>query len=114
MCGASLLRTGGRRLDCLDHGKERAGKSPAQMKRALLSTLQSARRSDFDVTDTVQVSSPAAVRAAIEVLFAPTWPVASLAPLDHAFDHFERLFDGRVPGYFGVDTLYHDRQHTLA
>lgn len=76
-------------------------------------SLQSARRSDFDVTDTVQVSSPAAVRAAIEVLFAPTWPSASLAPLDHAFDHFERLFDGRVPGYFGVDTLYHDRQHTL-
>jgi hypothetical protein len=75
--------------------------------------MQSARRSDFDVTDTVQVSSPAAVRAALEVLFAPTWPDRSLAPLDHAFEYFERLFDGRVPGYFGVDTLYHDRQHTL-
>jgi len=75
--------------------------------------MQSARRSDFDVTDTVQVSSPAAVRAAIEVLFAPTWPGRSLAALDHAFEYFERLFDGRVPGYFGVDTVYHDRQHTL-
>lgn len=75
--------------------------------------MQSARRSDFDVTDTVQVSSAAAVRAAIDVLFAPTWPERSLAPLDHAFEYFERLFDGRVPGYFGVDTLYHDRQHTL-
>lgn len=75
--------------------------------------MQSARRSDFDVTDTVQVSSAAAVRAAIEVLFVPTWPERSLAPLDHAFEYFERLFDGRVPGYFGVDTLYHDRQHTL-
>jgi hypothetical protein len=75
--------------------------------------MQSARRSDFDVTDTVQVSSAAAVRAAVEVLFAPTWPEHSLAALDHAFEYFERLFDGRVPGYFGVDTLYHDRQHTL-
>jgi hypothetical protein len=75
--------------------------------------MQSARRSDFDVTDTVQVSSPAAVRAAIEVLFAPTWPDQSAAALDHAFEYFERLFDGRVPGWFGVDTVYHDRQHTL-
>ena len=26
---------------------------------------------------------------------------------------FDRLFAGEVPGYFGVDTVYHDRQHTL-
>ena len=34
------------------------------------------RRSDFDVTDTVQVSSPAAVREAVLELYADTWPGA--------------------------------------
>jgi hypothetical protein len=75
--------------------------------------MTSARRSDFDVTDTVQVSSPAAVLAAVEALFAPTWPSTSLEPLRRAFEHFERLFAGDVPGFHGVDTVYHDRQHTL-
>ena len=75
--------------------------------------MTSARRSDFDVTDTVQVSSTTAVQAAVEALFAPTWPSASLEPLRRAFAHFERLFAGEVPGYHGVDTVYHDRQHTL-
>jgi hypothetical protein len=75
--------------------------------------MTSERRSDFDVTDTVQVSSPTAVLAAAEALFAPTWPSTSLEPLRQAFEHFERLFAGEVPGFHGVDTVYHDRQHTL-
>jgi hypothetical protein len=75
--------------------------------------MRSVRRSDFDVTNTVQVSSPDAVFAAIRTLFQPTWPTLSLKPLEDAFAHFERLFAGDVPGYMGVDTVYHDRQHTL-
>ncbi len=75
--------------------------------------MTSARRSDFDVTDTVQVSSSAAVLSAVEALFAPTWPSTSLVPLRRAFEHFERLFAGEVAGFHGVDTVYHDRQHTL-
>ncbi|MBV8496976.1 MAG: hypothetical protein JO361_09360 [Gammaproteobacteria bacterium] len=71
------------------------------------------RRSDFDVTNTVEVSSPAAVLAAIEALFAPTWPGVSLDAVSRAFAHFERLFAGEVPGFEGCDTVYHDRQHTL-
>jgi hypothetical protein len=71
------------------------------------------RRSDFDVTNTVQVSSPQAVLAAVEALFRPTWPGVSLEPLTRAFTHFERLFAGEVEGFHGVDTVYHDRQHTL-
>jgi hypothetical protein len=34
------------------------------------------RRSDFDVTDTVQVSSTAAVREAVLELYSDTWPGA--------------------------------------
>ena len=75
--------------------------------------MKSVRRSDFDVTNTVQVSSPNAVFEAVEALYRPTWPQLELAPLEKAFAHFERLFAGKVPGYFGVDTVYHDRQHTL-
>jgi hypothetical protein len=75
--------------------------------------MTNTRRSDFDVTNTVQVSSPKAVFSAVEQLFAPTWPGLSLDPLSRAFTHFERLFAGEVSGWHGVDTVYHDRQHTL-
>jgi len=75
--------------------------------------MTNTRRSDFDVTNSVQVSSPRAVFAAVETLFRPTWPAMSIEPLRRAFAHFERLFAGEVPGYHGVDTVYHDRQHTL-
>jgi hypothetical protein len=30
-----------------------------------------------------------------------------------AFDAFDKLFTGRMPGYHGVDTVYHDLQHSL-
>ena len=75
--------------------------------------MKSVRRSDFDVTNTVQVSVPAAVLEAVEALYRPVWPELEFNPLEQAFAHFERLFAGQVPGYFGVDTVYHDRQHTL-
>jgi hypothetical protein len=75
--------------------------------------MHNTRRSDFDVTNSVQVSSPKAVLAAVEALYRPTWPGLSLDPLARAFAHFERLFAGEVPGWHGVDTVYHDRQHTL-
>src|SRR5579862_7058991 len=75
--------------------------------------MNSTRRSDYDVTNSVQVSSPQAVLAAVSALFRPTWPEHPLLPLEQAFEHFERLFAGEVPGFHGVDTVYHDRQHTL-
>src|SRR5215216_6752308 len=75
--------------------------------------MTGARRNDFDVTNTVQVSSPQAVRSAVESLLHPTWPGINLTPINDAFAHFDRLFAGEVPGFYGVDTVYHDRQHTL-
>jgi hypothetical protein len=70
------------------------------------------RRSDFDVTDTVQVSKPAAVREAVLELYADTWPGAPTLALEAALRDFESLFTGRTPGYLGVDTVYHDLQHS--
>mgnify|MGYP003381883491 FL=1 len=71
------------------------------------------RRSDHDVTGTVQVSSAPAVRHAIEELFASVWPGQPFAVFGPVFQDFERMFTGHMPGYFGVDTVYHDQQHTL-
>ena len=71
------------------------------------------RRNDFDVTNAVQVSKPAAVRDAVHELFADTFPGASFDKLWLAFHDFERLFTGNYPGYLGCDTTYHDLQHTL-
>jgi hypothetical protein len=71
------------------------------------------RRNNYDVTNTVQVSSPAAVRDAVHELFSQAFPGASFDRLWLAFYDFERLFSGKYPGYSGCDTTYHDMQHTL-
>jgi hypothetical protein len=71
------------------------------------------RRNDYDVTNTVQVSNPAAVRDAVHKLYSETFPGAPFDKLWLAFYDFERLFTGRYPGYRGCDTTYHDVQHTL-
>ncbi len=70
------------------------------------------RRSDFDVTDTVQVSSPPAVREAVLQLYRDAWPGSPIDRLERALKDFESLFTGQTPGYIGVDTVYHDLQHS--
>lgn len=71
------------------------------------------RRSDHDVTNTVQVSSTKAVEEAVHDIFTRLYPRASWQPLRQAFQDFDDLFHGRMPGYLGCDTVYHDIQHTL-
>ncbi len=75
--------------------------------------MASIRRSDYDITNTVRVSSPQAVLHAVEQLLVSTWPNIVLAPIERAFTDFDALFAGRMPGFSGVDTVYYDRQHTL-
>ncbi len=71
------------------------------------------RRNDYDVTNTVQVSNPAAVRDAVQDLCKATFPGMAFDKLWLAFYDFDRLFSGRYPNYNGCDTTYHDVQHTL-
>src|SRR3984957_9910960 len=71
------------------------------------------RRNDYDVANSVQVSSTAAVSTAVRELFTTTWPAEHFDKVAVAFEDFDKLFTGRMPGYHGVDTLYHDRQHSL-
>jgi hypothetical protein len=75
--------------------------------------MQDFRRNDYDVTNTVQVSSTAAVTDAVRELFTHTWPDESFDRVALTFAEFDKLFTGRMPGYHGVDTVYHDRQHSL-
>ena len=71
------------------------------------------RRNDYDVTNSVQVSSTAAVTVAVRELFSDAFPGESFDRVAVAFEEFDKLFTGRMPGYHGVDTVYHDRQHSL-
>jgi hypothetical protein len=71
------------------------------------------RRNDYDVANSVQVSSSAAVCTAVRELFTTSWPAEYFDKVAVAFEDFDKLFTGRMPGYHGVDTLYHDRQHSL-
>ena len=82
-------------------------------KKKVRGVMSQDRRNDYDVTNTVQVSSPASVRNAVHELFSETFPGMSYDKLWLAFYDFERLFTGRYPGYTGCDTTYHDMQHTL-
>jgi hypothetical protein len=75
--------------------------------------MQDLRRNDYDVTNSVQVSSTAAVTEAVRELFTATWPGESFDRVAVSFEEFDKLFTGRMPGFHGVDTVYHDRQHSL-
>ena len=71
------------------------------------------RRSDYDVTNRVDVSSPTAVRQAVADIFADLYPDTAFDSVWLAFLDFERFFGGLDRNYRGVDTAYHDIQHTL-
>ena len=63
-------------------------------KRASRPVPRPCRRSDFDVTDTVQVSRPAAVREAVLELYADTWPGAPRDTLETALiDYLEKAIN---------------------
>jgi hypothetical protein len=71
------------------------------------------RRSDYDVTNTVQVSSPRDVRRAVGELFTSLYPASPFDAVWLGFHDFERMFCGFDPDYHGIDTAYHDMQHSL-
>ncbi|HEY5666613.1 MAG TPA: HD domain-containing protein [Gammaproteobacteria bacterium] len=71
------------------------------------------RRSDYDVTNAVRVTSVQPVCNAVWQLFASQYPAGSFDPVWMAFHDFERMYTGKDPDYHAVDTSYHDIQHTL-
>jgi len=71
------------------------------------------RRNDHDVTNTVDVTAPRAVRQAVVALLSSVYSRSSLDPVWIAFHDFERIYGGSDEDYHGVDTSYHDMQHSL-
>lgn len=71
------------------------------------------RRSDHDVTNSVQVNRWEPVWEVVQDTFSRLYPGMPLRVLRQAFEDFDNLFRGRMPGYLGCDTVYHDIQHTL-
>jgi len=71
------------------------------------------RRSDHDVTNTVDISRPAVVRNAVSTILRRRYPGIDLGPLREAFETFTRGYAGLLNGFHGCDTWYHDVQHSL-
>jgi hypothetical protein len=71
------------------------------------------RRNDHDVTNTVDVTAPRAVRQAVTSLLSSLYSRSSLDPVWIAFHDFERIYGGVDAVIVGVDTSYHDMQHSL-
>ena len=71
------------------------------------------RRNDFDVTNRIQTTDPAAVQREINRLFRLLYPGAAHSAMDKAFADVILLYNGDYPGYLACDTSYHDLQHVM-
>lgn len=71
------------------------------------------RRSEFDVTNQINVTRPDEVCAEVCRLFSELYPAESTWRIEQAFTDLTALFQGRLPGYLLCETPYHDLQHTL-
>ncbi len=71
------------------------------------------RRSDYDVTNTVQTTDAGSVAHEVLNLFQSLYPLHPVAPLEQAFRDWQRLFEGGYPGFLACETPYHDMQHSL-
>jgi len=71
------------------------------------------RRSDYDVTNSIKTTDPAAVGAEVRRIYLDLYRKAGVDCLDRSFRDFAALYRGEHPEYYGCDTGYHDLQHVL-
>jgi hypothetical protein len=71
------------------------------------------QRNDYDVTDSIRTTDPAAVGAEVIRLYCRLFPKASPRALERAFADIARMYDGGDFVYWPCDTEYHDIQHVL-
>jgi len=67
----------------------------------------------MDVSNSIDVSNPEAVNAAVTAILHSCYPAVDLAPVAILFRDFARLYRGDYPGYRGCDVRYHNIQHVL-
>lgn len=73
--------------------------------------LIASRSPDHDVTNTVDVTSSAAVYRSVRDLLVARFPELPFNKLKRAFQDFDRLYRGDYPGFHACDTAYHDACH---
>ncbi len=71
------------------------------------------RRNDYDVTNRIQTTDPAAVQREVTRLYRLLYPGAAHAPVEAAFDDVIRMYAGGDPDYHACDTSYHNIQHVM-
>jgi len=71
------------------------------------------RHAQYDVTNSINVSSSQAVCDAVCDIFHSCYLSADDSIIRRAFEDFDRLFEGHYKGFNACDTFYHDKQHTL-
>ena len=71
------------------------------------------RLNELDITESVCVVDPTAVKHEVLSIFSITFPGYDNSVLDAAFSLFAQVYQGRLPGYRPCDTIYHDIQHSL-
>ncbi|HKA43743.1 MAG TPA: hypothetical protein VKF40_17315 [Burkholderiales bacterium] len=72
-----------------------------------------ARRSDFDVTNTVNTTVPQEVSDVVIGIYQDLYQQPAPLSLVQAFVDLTRLYRGGYPGFRECDTDYHDLQHVL-
>ena len=70
-------------------------------------------RNDYDISDSIQTTDPAAVGEEVIRLYCKLFAHASPRALERAFADIARMYDGGDLLYWPCDTEYHDIQHVL-
>ena len=96
----------------IDRGPGRVGKWPV-ITRQLHGRAMNFRRSDFDVTNRINVTDPVCVKLEIVRIYKSLYAVGEPVAISRAFDDAVALYRGLFPGYSRCDTEYHDLQHAL-
>jgi hypothetical protein len=71
------------------------------------------RRSDYDVTDSIRTTDPAAVGTEVLRIYRGLYNGTPVPELERAFPEHASLYLGQHPDYLPCDTEYHDIQHVL-
>ena len=75
--------------------------------------LTNDRRADYDVTNSVQVTSSDNVCLYVLEIIRSIYPSFDFSAVKQSFEDFDKLFEGDFKGYQACDTFYHDKQHSL-
>ena len=72
-------------------------------------------REKLDISLSVCITEPASVCVAVREIFLSCFPgqESEFAVLATMFEDIDRIYHGRLPGYYACDTEYHDLRHIL-